>query len=146
MSTMEYCMLSHFSCVQLFATLWTVACLAALSMGISRQQYWRGWQWPPPGNLPDSGIKPESLAIESCLIGSQVLYHWHHLGSPEMSLLLLLLLLLSHFSHVWLCDPIDGSPPGSPVPGILQQEQWSGLPFPSPMQEMSLLHSKSHKP
>ena len=34
-----------------------------------------------------------------------------------------------------LCDPIDGSPPGSPVPGILQQEHWSGLPFPSPMHE-----------
>ena len=34
--------------------------------------------------------------------------------------LLLLLLLLSHFSHVWLCNPIDGIPPGSPVPGILQ--------------------------
>ena len=33
-----------------------------------------------------------------------------------------------------LCDPIDGSPPGSPVPGILHQEHWSGLTFPSPMQ------------
>ena len=31
-----------------------------------------------------------------------------------------------------LCDPVDGSPPGSPVPGILH---WSGLPFPSPMNE-----------
>ena len=31
-----------------------------------------------------------------------------------------------------LCDPIDGSLPGSPIPGILQQEHWSGLPFPSP--------------
>ena len=31
-----------------------------------------------------------------------------------------MLLLLSRFSHVWLCNPIDGSPPGSPVPGILQ--------------------------
>ena len=31
-----------------------------------------------------------------------------------------------------LCDPVDGSPPGSPVPGILQQEHCSGLPFPSP--------------
>ena len=46
-----------------------------------------------------------------------------------------LLLLLSRFSCVWLCDPIDGSPPGSHVPGILQQEHWSGLPFPSPMHE-----------
>ena len=34
-----------------------------------------------------------------------------------------------------LCDPIDGSPPGSAVPGILRQERWSGLPFPSPMHE-----------
>ena len=32
-----------------------------------------------------------------------------------------------------LCDPIDGSPPGSP--GFFRQEHWSGLPFPSPMHE-----------
>ena len=34
-----------------------------------------------------------------------------------------------------LCDPIDGSPPGSPSLGFSRQEYWSGLPFPSPMQE-----------
>ena len=34
-----------------------------------------------------------------------------------------------------LCDPIDGRPPGSPVPGILQARTRSGLPFPSPMHE-----------
>ena len=34
-----------------------------------------------------------------------------------------------------LCDPIDGSPPGSLFPGILQQEHWSGLPFPFPTHE-----------
>ena len=34
-----------------------------------------------------------------------------------------------------LCDPIDGSRPVSPVPGILRQEHWNGLPFPSPMHE-----------
>ena len=34
-----------------------------------------------------------------------------------------------------LCDPIDGNPPGFPVPGFFRQEHWSGLPFPSPMQE-----------
>ena len=45
------------------------------------------------------------------------------------------LLLLSRFSHVWptLWDSIDGSPPGSSVPGFSRQEHWSGLPFPSPM-------------
>ena len=31
-----------------------------------------------------------------------------------------------------LCDPTDGSPPGSPVPGISRQEHWSGVPLPSP--------------
>ena len=34
-----------------------------------------------------------------------------------------------------LCDPIDGSPPGSAIPGFSRQEHWSGLPFPSPMHE-----------
>jgi len=34
-----------------------------------------------------------------------------------------------------LCDPIDGSPPGSPVLGFSRQEHWTGLPFPSPMHE-----------
>ena len=36
-------------------------------------------------------------------------------------------------SSVQLCDPIDGSPPGSPSLGFSRQEHWSGLPFPSPM-------------
>ena len=42
-----------------------------------------------------------------------------------------------------LCEPIDGSPPGSPVPGILQAEHWSGLPFPSPTHESKKLKVKS---
>ena len=33
-------------------------------------------------------------------------------------------------SYPTLCDPIDGSPPGSAVPGILQAKHWSGLPLP----------------
>ena len=52
------------------------------------------------------------------------------LGSKVMTNLLLLL-LLSHFSRVRLCDPIDGSPPGSPVPGILQARtlEWVAISF-----------------
>ena len=44
---------------------------------------------------------------------------------------LLLLLLLSHFSRVRLCDSIDGSPPGSPFPGILQARtlEWVAISF-----------------
>ena len=43
----------------------------------------------------------------------------------------MLLLLLSHVSHVWLWDPIDGSPPGSSVPGILQARilEWVAISF-----------------
>ena len=46
------------SLVQLCATLWTVACQAPLSMGFSKQEYWNGLPCPPPGNLPNPGIKP----------------------------------------------------------------------------------------
>ena len=48
---------------------------------------------------------------------------------------LLLLLLLSYFSRVRLCDPRDSSPPGSPVPGILQARTLEWVPFPSQMHE-----------
>ena len=51
------CMLSHFSHVQLFATLWTVAHQSPLSMGFSRQEYWSGLPCPPPGDLPNPGIE-----------------------------------------------------------------------------------------
>ena len=67
---------SHFIRVRLFATLWTVALQAPLSMEFSRQEYWSGLPCPP-GDLPDPGI----VSCISC-IGRQVLYHEHHLGSP----------------------------------------------------------------
>ena len=51
------------SCVRPFATLWTVACQAPLSMGFSRQEHWTGLPCPPPGDLPDPGIKPTSLCL-----------------------------------------------------------------------------------
>ena len=54
-------MLIHFSHVQLCATLWTVAYQVPLTMGFSRQKYWRGLTWPPLGNLLDPGITPWSL-------------------------------------------------------------------------------------
>ena len=55
------CMLS---CVQLFATLWTEAHQAPLSMGFSWQEYWSGLPFPPPEDLPDSGIEPMSPAFQ----------------------------------------------------------------------------------
>ena len=50
--------LSHFSHVWLFVTLWTIASQAPLSMGISKQESWSG---PPPGDLPHPGMDPKSL-------------------------------------------------------------------------------------
>ena len=53
-------MLSHFSYAQLFATLWTVAHQAPLSIGFSRQEYWSRLPCPPLGDLPNTGIEPTS--------------------------------------------------------------------------------------
>ena len=49
--------------VQLFATLWTIARQAPLSMGSPRQEYWSGLPFPPSGDLPDSGIELMSPAL-----------------------------------------------------------------------------------
>ena len=59
------CVLSRFSHVQLFVTLWTVALQAPLSVGFSSQEYWSGLPCPPPGDLPNPGIKPSSLALKA---------------------------------------------------------------------------------
>ena len=55
-------MLSCFSCVQLFATPWTVAHQAPLSLGSSKQDYWTGLPLPSLGDLHDPGIEPMSPA------------------------------------------------------------------------------------
>ena len=46
------------SVVSSSATPWTVTRQAPLSMGFSRQEYWSGLPFPPPGDLPNPGIKP----------------------------------------------------------------------------------------
>ena len=55
------CVLSLISYVQLFTTLWTIACQAPLSMEFSRQEYWSGLPCPSPRDLPNPGIEPMSL-------------------------------------------------------------------------------------
>ena len=55
------CLLSRFSHIQLFVTLWVVTSQAPLSMDFSRQEYWSGLPFPPPRDLCDPGIKPMSL-------------------------------------------------------------------------------------
>ena len=73
------CMRSHLSCLRLFATLWTVAPQAPLSMGLPRQEYWSGLPCPPSGDLPNPG---SNLCL-LCLLHQQgILYQQRHPGSP----------------------------------------------------------------
>ena len=69
MSDCEVSEVSSLSCVQLFATPWTVAGQAPLSMEFSRQEYLRGVPFSSPGDLPHPGIE-----CVSC-IGRRILYN-----------------------------------------------------------------------
>ena len=87
-------MLSRFSHVWQFATLWTVASQAPLSVGFSRQEHWSGVPLSPPGDLP-------CISYVSC-IGKQVLYElphkWYYM--VFVSLLLTLSMKISRSIHV----------------------------------------------
>ena len=84
------CVLSRFSHVQLFATPWTIARQAPLSIGFSRQEYWSEVPCPPPGDLPDPGIEPVSLTFPA-LAGwvFTTIATWTPVSSP------------GHWEHVW---------------------------------------------
>ena len=72
------CSAQSLSRVQLFVTWWTVAHQAPLSMGFSRQEYWSGLPCPPPGDLPNPGIKFSSPHCR------WIPYHLNHRGSPRI--------------------------------------------------------------
>ena len=74
------CVLSR---VRLIAFLCGVVCQAPLAMGFSRQEYWSGLSFPPPGDLPDPGIKLESPASPT-LAGGFFFLPLSHLGSPGL--------------------------------------------------------------
>ena len=59
------------SCVRLFATPWTVAYKAPLSMEFSRQEYWSGLPFPSPGDLPSPGIEPGSPTLQPDALPSE---------------------------------------------------------------------------
>ena len=59
------------SCVQLFATTWTIAYQAPPSMGFSRQGSWSGLPLPSPGDLPDPGIQPRSSILQAVALPSE---------------------------------------------------------------------------
>ena len=86
--------LSHCSRVWLFATPWTTAYQAPVSMGFSRQEYWSGLPCPSPGDLPDPGIEPKSPVLASRFFATNTTWEAQviHLGTqwidrtPEFSL------------------------------------------------------------
>ena len=112
------------SLVQPSATPWTVAHQAPLSTRFSRQEYWSGLPFLSPGDLSDPGTELVSLLFPAlaggffhCTTGKP----WFPAAAAAKSLQ----------SCPTLCDPIDGSPPGSPVPGILQARtlEWVAISF-----------------
>ena len=71
---------------------WTAACQAPLSMEFRRKEYWNGLPFPTPGDLPDPGIEPRSLALAGGFftlshLGSitPAYFNLHSLGSPSKS-------------------------------------------------------------
>ena len=111
-------MLSPFSHVRLFATLWTVTCLGFSVHGILQA---RILEWVAMPSSRGSSQARNRTPI-SCLKG-RFFTHWAAAAAAK---------LLQ--SCLTLCDPIDGSPAGSPVPGILQARtlEWAAISFSNP--------------
>ena len=61
----DLCVCVRHSRVWLFATPWTVALKAPLSMELSRQEYWSGFSFPSAGTVPDPGVEPGSPALQA---------------------------------------------------------------------------------
>ena len=89
--------------IQLFATPWTVACQAPLSMEFSRQLYWSGLPFTSPGVLPQPGIEPRSPAWQAD-------FFFFLPSEPPGSYPAAAAAAKSLQSCLTLCDPVDGSP------------------------------------
>ena len=92
-------------------------------MGFPRQEYWSGLLFPYPGDLPSPGIKATSCTLAGGFFTTE------SPGKPPIYIAAAAAKLLQ--SCPTLCDPIDGSPPGSPVSGILQARtlEWVAISF-----------------
>ena len=107
-------------------TPWTADRQAPLSMAFSRQEYWSGLPGPPPGDLHNPGIPGiEPMSHKSPSLAGGFFTTWEALSGVAAAA------AKSLQSCPTLCDPTDGSPPGSPVPGILQEKtlEWVAISF-----------------
>ena len=143
--------LDHF---QIFVTSCSLAGHPPLSIECSRQEYWTGLPFPPPGDLPDPGINPCLLCLLHWLVDSLSL---SHMGSPDVYLcvfpgwekkakgsdinihsIVIQQILESEKKRKWsrsvcptLCNTMDCSLPGSSVHGIFQAKilEWVAISF-----------------
>ena len=82
--------------VWLFATPWTIAFQAPLSMEFSRQEYWSELPCPPPGDLPNPGVEPRSLALRV------ILYYLSHQGNPRIYILTCLYNWITIYIYIYI--------------------------------------------
>ena len=97
----RHCVLSPFSCAQLFATLWTVAHQAPLPMGFSRQEYWGGLPFPSPGIFLTQGSNLHFLCLLCWRAGSLPL-------APPGKPASVFVLFANCSSHLFLETPVSG--------------------------------------
>ena len=95
------CVLSH---VQLFATPWTIACQAPLSMGFPRQEYWSVLPFLPPGDHPDPGIEPTSPAYPALRVDSLLLSQQGNSNIIHLSIYIYIISSLSLYIYQYICD------------------------------------------
>ena len=131
-------MLTHLSRVRLFATLWTVALQAPLPMGFSRQEYWTGCHFLLQDIFLTQG---SNLQLLHC---RWMLNHWA--TREALKNVSAAAAAASLQSCPTLCDPIDSSPPGSPVLGILQARtlEWVAISFSNAWRWKVKVKSLSH--
>ena len=167
------CVLSR---VRLLATLWALAHQAPLSVGFSRQEYWSESAFSPSGDLPNPGIEHSSpvsseLQVDSLPLNQLGIHHVDIKGHCKYQSIkhskylfnivicccsIREILVYSNLetaaaakSLQWcptLCDPTDGSPPGSTLPGILQARtlEWVAISFSNAWKWKVKVKSLSH--
>ena len=124
------CMLS---CAWLFAIPWTVVCQVPLSIEFSGQEYWSGFPFPIPRDLPNPGIKPESPLLVRGLLssvapGNPPVLSGSIINIMFLSLVLMLIPFFSNYVCSWLnCSPAVNSM-GVLLTRILTQLFWRGNP------------------
>ena len=106
------------SCLPLSNQLWTAGRQAPLSLGVSCREHGSGLLCPHPGLTP---VPFTYTLFQLCCLPGLSIHFFSAAAAAAKSLQ----------SSLTLCDPIDGSPPGSPVPGILQERtlEWVAISF-----------------